>query len=567
MKKLALLLAVMFFSATFMLFDGEKASAADIEMKAVWVSTVFNLDYPSTPTTNASTLKKEADEILQNSKDMGFTDVILQVRPCADSFYPSEYFPYSRYLTGTQGVAPSGGFDPLEYWVEKAHALGLKLHAWINPYRITKSASDFASLTSDHPAKVHPEYVVAYSDGGYYFDPGIPEVQKLIVDATAEIVKNYDVDGIHLDDYFYPGTNFNDAATYQKYGSGFSNIDDWRRNNVNTLVRALDTTLHQIDPDLSFGISPAGIWANKKNMANGSDTNGSESYFSHYADTRYWVKEGMVDYICPQIYWYIGQSGADYSILVKWWSDVVEGTDVKLYIGLADYKLNNSSSTSPWYGIAELDRQHQLNLKTANVSGEVHFRYQFLRSIPGLADYLTSVYKTSSPSTPEGSTPTDPGNSQTIVFQYSPADRSGQWQKLSDGSWKFLLSNGKYASGWRKIDNVWYYFETSGLMKTGHFTDSDGKEYYLNPSNGKMWTGWLLKDGNWYYYWGSGSMAKNSWALHGGKWYYLTGNGTMKTGWLLDRGKWYYLMPGNGDMAYNTVIDGYKIGADGVWIP
>ena len=219
-----------------------QAERAD-EFRAVWVATVYRLDYPSQATTDPAVLKRDADAILQGCVDMGMNAVILQVRPSADALYPSELYPWSKYLTGTQGTAPKNGFDPLAYWVERAHALGLELHAWINPFRITKGgAAEFQALTADHPAKLHPDWVVEY-EGDYYFNPGLPEVREYIVRGAEELARKYDIDGIHLDDYFYPGSGFADGAAYAKYGKGFSNIGDWRRDNVNQLVKTLGKEL------------------------------------------------------------------------------------------------------------------------------------------------------------------------------------------------------------------------------------------------------------------------------------------------------------------------------------
>ena len=242
-----------------------QAERAD-EFRAVWVATVYRLDYPSQATTDPAVLKRDADAILQGCVDMGMNAVILQVRPSADALYPSELYPWSKYLTGAQGTAPKNGFDPLAYWVERAHALGLELHAWVNPFRITKGgAAEFQALTADHPAKLHPDWVVEY-EGDYYFNPGLPEVREYIVRGAEELARKYDIDGIHLDDYFYPGSGFADGAAYAKYGKGFSNIGDWRRDNVNQLVKTLGERIHAIDPGLSYGISPSGVWADKSSL-------------------------------------------------------------------------------------------------------------------------------------------------------------------------------------------------------------------------------------------------------------------------------------------------------------
>ena len=349
------------------------------QFRAVWVSTVYRLDYPSKATTDPAVLKADADKILQTCADLGMTAIILQVRPSADALYPSNYYPWSADLTGRQGQAPADGFDPLEYWVEQANALGLELHAWINPFRVTKGGqSEYDSLTADHPAKVHPDWVVEY-DGKYYFDPGLPDVREYIIQSAEELARNYDIDGIHLDDYFYPGAGFDDGDTYAKYGSNFSDVGDWRRDNVNQLVKALGERLRAIDPELSYGISPSGVWADRSSQSQGSNTTGGfESYYASYADSRKWVKEGWIDYICPQVYWYIGHSSMDYETIVKWWADTVKGTGVSLYIGMADYQAGNTDPSSPWYGVEAIRQQLALNETIPQVDGEVHFRYQFL---------------------------------------------------------------------------------------------------------------------------------------------------------------------------------------------
>ena len=368
------------------------------EMRGLWVASVVNIDYPSKPTTNPELLKSEAVIILDNAKNMGLNAVFLQIRPTSDSFYKSSYFPWSKYLTGSQGMAPDGGFDPLAFWVSEAHKRGIELHAWINPYRITKKTASEASPTTGmlhptHPARLHPEWVVKYSDSNLYFDPGIPEVRKLIVDSVLEVVNNYDVDGIHFDDYFYPGRNFNDAKTYAAYGKGYRDIGDWRRNNVNTLVSDVSKAIKATGKNVRFGISPFGIWANKSTNSLGSDTKGLESYYDHYADSRKWVKDGMIDYITPQLYWNIGYSIADYSKLLTWWKNTVSGTPVDLYIGHAAYRAGNSSSSSPWYGVSEIEKQLALNEKTTEVKGSIFYNYSSLAKLPGLGATIRTIYE------------------------------------------------------------------------------------------------------------------------------------------------------------------------------
>lgn len=363
------------------------------ELRGVWVSSVINLDYPAAPTASEAELKRQADAILDGAAALGFNAVFLQVRPCADALYDSELFPWSVYLTGRSGQAPAGGFDPLAYWVAGAHKRNMELHAWINPYRITKTAAEWDKLDAGSPAKQHPEWVVEYK-GNYYFDPALPEVRQLVIDGAVEIVKNYGVDGIHMDDYFYPGTDFDDAASYAAYGGGFADIGDWRRDNVDRLVQGLNAAVHKADPGCRFGISPAGIWASKTLNELGSDTTSTySSYYNMYADTRRWVKEGWLDYIAPQIYWEAGHSTADFAALLDWWADVARGTGVKLYIGLADYKtLEAKASDSPWFDGKEIGRQILACRDETQVAGTIHFRYGSINSSLALQRVLRQAY-------------------------------------------------------------------------------------------------------------------------------------------------------------------------------
>jgi uncharacterized lipoprotein YddW (UPF0748 family) len=294
-------------------------------------------------------------------------------------------------LTGTQGKSPENNFDPLEFFIEEAHKRGLELHAWINPYRVTADPSYNGILAVNNPAVLNPELTVIHTDGKIYYNPGEPEVQELIIDGVREIHDNYDVDGIHLDDYFYPGKDFNDRETYEKYGNDFSNIDDWRRNNINTLVREIGELVHSKDEELKFGVSPFGIWANKGSSPLGSSTFGYESYSNQFADTRLWVKEQYIDYIIPQIYWNIGYNTADYEALVNWWSDVVEGTDVELYIGQAAYKTVGAQLENVWYGTGEIRKQIELNRGNKNVGGYCMFRYSSFLENRSLYEEIKSI--------------------------------------------------------------------------------------------------------------------------------------------------------------------------------
>lgn len=387
---LSVILLLQIFTINTVADNTANADVSDDRMKGVWVSTVLNLDYPKTATTNRYSLMKEADNIISNCSDMGFNTIFLQVRPSSDAFYKSDIFPWSKYLTGSQGTAPDGDFDPLSYWITECHKRGIELHAWINPYRVTRetNGANLANLANSNPAKQHPEYVIKYSDGNYYYDPGIVQVRKLLVDGVMEIVNNYDIDGIHMDDYFYPGQDFDDYTTFKNFGEGMA-IEDWRRNNVDILIKEIHDKIESTGKDVEFGISPSGIWANSSNNSLGSNTRGSESYYKLYADTRKWALEEWIDYICPQIYWEIGHNTADYKTLVNWWADTLADSNTKLYIGLADYKCDGVSSSSVWYKGNAIAEQLALNKTLPKISGEVHFRYEFIVE----NTYLNSLVK------------------------------------------------------------------------------------------------------------------------------------------------------------------------------
>lgn len=403
--------------------DTTVTTSTNKRMSGIWVSTTLNLDYPSKGTTNSAILKSEADEIINNCYNMGITDIFLQVRPEGDAFYKSKIYPWSQRLTGSQGTSPDNNFDPLEYWVSQTHNKGMKLHAWINPYRVSNTEGVTVNdLALSSPARQHPEWVVTHSKK-LYFDPAIPEVQALVISGVEEIVENYDVDGIHMDDYFYPGSDFNDTASYAKYGNGI-NKDDWRRENVNTLVQNLHSKIKELDTNTEFGISPVGVWANKKNNALGSNTYGSESYYKNYADTRKWALEEWVDYIAPQIYWEIGNTTIDYKEAVTWWADTLTNSNTKLYIGLADYKCDGVSSSSPWYNGAAIQKQIDLNKSLSTVSGEIHFRYKFLNNLPYLKNIVSNINKVSSTGTNTTTTEIATETTTSLVITEAPVEQT-----------------------------------------------------------------------------------------------------------------------------------------------
>ncbi len=368
-------------------------SARNEELRGIWVSTVSGIDFPKTPTTDSQSLKQELTAILDNCKTMGFNAIFLQVRPAGDALYQSDIFPWSRYLTGKQGLKPNDGFDPLAFAVKEAHDRGMELHAWINPYRITTSGADAETLSPENPAVKHPELVLTDSDGKLYYNPGDSNAIDLIVSGAVELVKNYDIDGLHMDDYFYPTGDFNDDATYSFYQAEYPDREDWRRAMVNKMVKAMDEAVHQENPDIQFGISPRGIWANDTELPEGSATAGNGSYHSIYADSRAWVKNGWVDYIIPQIYWHIGYEIADYSLLTEWWSDTVNGTDVKLYIGEAAYKTTDSDIPA-WNGengTNELRKHIELGRSNDSIDGYCMFTYHTFMDNPAIFSLMENM--------------------------------------------------------------------------------------------------------------------------------------------------------------------------------
>ena len=376
-------------------------AAGDFALRGVWVSTVYNLDYPSRTGLSADALQAEADAILENAADWGLNAVFLQVRPAGDALYPSQIFPWSVWLSGTQGQAPEGRFDPLGYFIERAHGLDIEVHAWINPYRITRTARDsreaaLAAISPDHPAHGMSEAVVLAEDGCLYFDPGRPESRALIAAGVQEILENYPVDGIHLDDYFYPSAGLDDSGTFAAFGAAFDGLGDFRRASVTQLIQMLQNTVKAHNENVDFGVSPFGIWANGSQHPEGSDTAGDSSHFSHYADTRSWVQEGLVDYIMPQLYWQIGSREADFETLLDWWSGVTECKGVNLYIGLAAYRGAAAETDSVWFEGGELLRQLEAMGQSA-AQGVCLFRYRSLLENLTMAEGIAEVLRSPLP--------------------------------------------------------------------------------------------------------------------------------------------------------------------------
>ncbi len=311
---------------------------------------------------------------LDELQSQGCNAVIFQVRPQADAFYISELEPWTRFLTGEQGVAPDPLWDPLQFMIDESHARGMELHAWLNPYRVT--SNDQEQLHPEHLYFKKPEIFKRYGKQ-LYFDPGEPESVAHTVRVIADIVTRYDVDAIHFDDYFYPYPvkfeEFHDDASFVKYAAaqGFEywQKGDWRRHNVETLIHAVNDTIKAIKPWVRFGISPFGIHRNKKDTpdGSGSQTNGLSNYEELFADVPAWADKGYIDYVVPQLYWRIGHPAADYDVLIHWWND----RDCKghLYIGQSIGTFSEPDLDNP--AITQTARKFQLERELPNVDGNV----------------------------------------------------------------------------------------------------------------------------------------------------------------------------------------------------
>lgn len=366
------------------------------EFRGVWVATVANIDWPSRQNLSVDQQQQELIGILEQHKANGMNAIMLQIRPTADAFYAKSREPWSHWLMGKQGVAPANGFDPLAFAIKEAHARGIELHAWFNPYRATNSIR--AVPSANHITNQKPELFYTYG-GQKLFDPGLPEVRAYIVRVILDVVKEYDIDGVHFDDYFYPyriaGQTIKDSATFAKYKNEYTNIEDWRRNNVDLLVKMVNDSVHHYKKHVKFGVSPFGIWKNFREDTLGSKTSGLSNYHELYADSRKWVKEGWVDYINPQIYFTFSRAAAPFGVLADWWSNNSFGRH--LYIGQAAYLVHGMPSKlePAWGNLSEIPNQIRYIRQNNRTQGSVFFSSKSLSTVArAVADSLRKdLYK------------------------------------------------------------------------------------------------------------------------------------------------------------------------------
>ena len=452
------------------------------EMRGVWIATLVNIDWPS----KNSTVRQQKNEylnLLDSLQKVNINAVLFQVRPHGDAFYKSSFEPWSEYLMGKQGVAPSdktGSYDPLQFVTEEAHKRGMEVHAWANPYRIT-AYSDSSRLDSNHIYFKHPEWFVKHTaDGRFYFIPGVPESQEFVLDVVEEMIANYDVDALHFDDYFYQypdkdGNNINDSLQYNQYVAQFDsitnvkfdtiattingvdslqvvetkrefdNIHDWRRNNVNMMVKAVHNRVKETKPWVKFGISPFGVYKNKNEQnPDGSETQaGVTNYYELYADVLYWMEQGWVDYVTPQIYWRTDHPKAAFDVILDWW-DNHYNDKVKLFIGHGLYRVGHPSfqKYSFWQSTDGFVKQIDLVRTSKHAEGSMHFSSTYFITNPlGINEVLGEnqyKYPAISPVYADAKV----NNSVVRSIEASGSRRKGvklQWDDIVDNDIRYYL--------------------------------------------------------------------------------------------------------------------------------
>jgi len=372
------------------------------EFRAAWLPSVRNLDYPESPGMTSAELKESFRKILDVYELYNLNAVIMQVRPAGDALYLSALNPPSVYVTGD--LKKELPLDLLEFAIEETHARGMELHAWFNPFRVTvdkrveTTEEILGSLHEDNYARQNPTHVLRFDDK-LFLDPGNPAVREFVKNSIMEVVRNYNIDAVHLDDYFYPyrsskldengetvpyhfGDEEEDSMTFLSNKGDFTDIKEWRRNNTYTFVKDLSKSIHDLKPYVKLGISPFGIWGHEEETDGiGSSTplTSSETYNHQiFIDTRKWISEELIDYVVPQIYWNFGEAAAPYSVLAKWWNNQVEGTKVDLYIGHANYKAYEQIENPFWQGDTLIKDQISYNHSLGNIRGSAFFSFRHL---------------------------------------------------------------------------------------------------------------------------------------------------------------------------------------------
>jgi uncharacterized lipoprotein YddW (UPF0748 family) len=375
---------------TFLSFVSMAQNSPKREFRGAWITTVGNIDFPSSKTLTTDQQKNEFINILNQHQQSGLNAVVVQIRNNGDALYQSSLEPWSEVLTGKQGQAPNPFYDPLAFMIDEAHKRGMEFHAWFNPYRAVPNVNTTV-LADNHIAKTRPDILLAFGNLRI-LDPGHPDSRSWVTKVVMDVVRRYDIDAVHFDDYFYPypstGVSFNDDSTYAKYNRGILNRSDWRRDNVDQMVKMVSDSIKSAKPYVKFGISPFGIWQNKSTAQPlGSDTKGLESYNDIFANSIKWSQQKWVDYMVPQLYWYIGFSIADYGKLLDWWSK--NANDRHFYVGQGAYRI---AADTNW-NAQQMPRQIRLNRTNAAVTGSVFYNTTTLnKNSHGFRDSLRNDF-------------------------------------------------------------------------------------------------------------------------------------------------------------------------------
>jgi uncharacterized lipoprotein YddW (UPF0748 family) len=495
----------------------QEAKLPKHEMRGVWIATVANIDWPSKKGTSIRNQKNEYVELLDSLEKLNMNTVLFQIRPQGDALYESSFEPWSEYLMGVQGQAPTSEFesyDPLQFLIEETHKRGMEFHAWLNPYRISIYEEIEEKLDSNHIYFKHPEWFVKYGKR-YYFNPGIKESKEFTIKVVEEIVEKYDIDALHFDDYFYPyqikDTPFPDSTQYAQYVSQFDSIsntrtdtlkfenldtisyklvkverdfytiEDWRRGNVNSMVEDVYHAIKAKKSWVKFGISPFGVWRNKSQDPKGSDTKaGQTNYDNLYADVLYWMEKGWVDYITPQIYWRIGENApAPFDVLVEWWSS--QDTDVKMFIGQGNYKFDVNSKYKFWRTTEGYSKQIEIIRADKNMSGSMHFSAKFFKSNPLNINQQLYNNEYRKPAIATAYPDAKVNTNKIDKVDVSGSRREGvklQWKDVTDGNIRYYLVyrfEGEEIGDMTVANNI--IAKVAGYAVTQQFVDNTAKRW------------------------------------------------------------------------------------------
>jgi uncharacterized lipoprotein YddW (UPF0748 family) len=432
--------------------------AIEREFRGVWIATVANIDWPSAPGLSVARQKAELRAIFDRVKDMHMNAVVLQVRPMTDALYPSKYEPWSEYLTGEMGKAPDPFYDPLDFAVEEAHRRGLELHAWFNPFR-SRHSSAFSEISDDHVSKKNPDIVHEYGTH-LWLDPGMQEAQDHSINVILDVVSRYDIDGVHLDDYFYPYKEQDENGNIIEFPDSLSyalavetgitlDIHDWRRNNVDRFIERLYGEIKETKPHVRFGISPFGIWR----PGYPAQIQGFDAYQEIYADALKWFVNGWCDYFSPQLYWRIDQYEQSYPVLLQWWH---EHNDMHRHLWPGNFTSRVTGIETGWPA-EEIINQISHTREQEGAEGNIHFSMRVFMRNPGsllqqifLESYAKPVLVPASPwlgnaflSQPEANLEKI-GDRYIVSFTPAPGDEVWQWavRYLHGTTWSIRILPG-----------------------------------------------------------------------------------------------------------------------------